>query len=107
VGASWVSDEILEKNPNAQVSVYAVWVPQFGAQRGDLDTSLFHDPRVRVYWDPTGAVAGQVVGQSDAYDVYALYDGDAELRWDTSVASGGPVIADSDRIEDELEKLLS
>ena len=107
MGASWVSNEILEKQPNAPLSVYAVWVPQFGAQRKDLDTSLFHDPRVHVYWDPTGSVAAKVVGQTDAYDVYALYDGDAPLRWNTSVASGGTVIGDSDQIESDLDKLSS
>jgi hypothetical protein len=107
VGASWVSEHILERKPNAQLSVYVVWVPQFGAHRGDIDTSLFHDPRARVYWDSTGAVANAVVGTSDTYDVYALYDGDAQLRWNTSVSSGGTVIANSDRIEHDLEQLLS
>ena len=107
MGASWVSKEILEQKPDAQLSVYVVWVPQFGAQRSDLDTSLFHDRRVRVYWDPTGAVAGTAVGNPDAYDVYALYDGKAELRWDTTVASGGSVIGDSDRLKQDVEQLLS
>ena len=107
MGASWVSNEILEKKPGADLSVYVVWVPQFGAQRSDVDTSLFHDKRARVYWDATGAVGSKVVGNSDVYDVYALYDGDAPLRWDTTTASGGTLIGESDKLKEQVEQLLS
>ncbi len=107
MGASWVSKEILEQKPGAELSVYVVWVPQFGAQRSDVDTSLFHDRRAKVYWDTTGAVGSAVAGNSDVYDVYALYDGDEELRWDTTVASGGTVIGESEHVKQQVEKLLS
>ena len=102
-----MSKEILEQKPAAQLSVYVVWVPQFGAQRSDVDTSVFHDRRARIYWDPTGAVGSAVIGNTDVYDVYALYDGNAELRRDTTVASGGTVIGESDRLKREVEDLLS
>ena len=107
MGASWVHDEILEHHPEADLSVYAVWVPQFGARRGDVDTSLFEDKRVRVYWDPTGAVANRVVGNAGAYDVYALYDAGAELGRQSTTAAGGPVIADAGRLKASVEGLLS
>jgi hypothetical protein len=107
VGASWVRKEILEKYPDARLSVYAIWVPQFGAHRGDVDPSVLDDPRVRTYWDAHGVVANAVVGNPDAYDVYALYDGRAGLSWQTAAATGSTVIGDADRLKGELLGLLS
>ena len=107
MGASWVRRNILDQNPDADLSVHAVWVPQLGATRGDIDSELFADPRVTTYWDPSGAVAEAALGDPNAYDVYALYDGDGELDWTTTVATGRPVIADAETLRDELERLLS
>ena len=105
MGASWVRKNILEQFPDASLAVYAVWSPQLGATRGDIDRELFGDPRVTTYWDPSGVAAEAVVGDSNAYDVYALYDGDAEWAG-TTVGMGVPVIAEADKLRSELEGLL-
>jgi hypothetical protein len=102
-----VRKNILEQFPDASLAVYAVWSPQLGATRGDIDRELFGDPRVTTYWDPSGVAAEAVVGDSNAYDVYALYDGDGELGWEDTVATGGPVIGDADHLKAEVERLLS
>lgn len=106
MGASWVRKNILEQNPDAELAVHVVWVPQLGATRGDIDPDLFGDPRVTTYWDPTGAVAEAAFGDSGAWDVYALYDGDAAWGGAT-VGTGWPVIADVDKLRAELEALWS
>jgi hypothetical protein len=114
VGASWVRKNILEKYPDAPLSVYAVWVTQLGATRGDVDPDLFGDERVTSYWDPDGLV-GQAVGPDvqtfgpAVWDVYALYGPDA--RWDERPTGltdwGAPVIAESDRLGQRVGALLA
>jgi len=106
VGASWVRKNILEQKPQADLAVHVVWVPQLGATRGDVDPGLFGDPRVTTYWDPSGAVAEAVLGDPGAWDVYALYDGEAEWGG-TAVGTGRPVIAEADKLRGELAGLES
>ncbi|MBD0338453.1 MAG: hypothetical protein ICV67_04105 [Thermoleophilia bacterium] len=98
---------ILDENPDADFAVHVVWVPQLGASRGDIDPELFSDPRVTTYWDPAGVASEAVVGDGSAYDVYALYDGDAKLGWETTLATGRPVIADAEDLRARLLELLS
>lgn len=106
MGASWVRKNILEQNPDAELAVHVVWVPQLGATRGDVDPDLFGDPRVTSYWDPNGAVAEAVLGDPNGWDAYALYDGDA--AWGgAAVGMGRPVIAEADKLRAELEGLWS
>jgi hypothetical protein len=114
VGASWVRKNILEKYPDAPLSVYAVWVTQLGAGRGDVDAELFGDERVRSYWDPDGLVGEAIADDVESYgsvvwDVYALYGADA--RWEGRPTGlrdwGAPVIADSDRLGQRVEALLA
>ena len=107
MGASWVQTNILEQHPDADLAVHLVWVPQLGATRGDVDPGLLADERVTAYWDPAGVVAEAAVGDSSAYDVYALYGGDSQLDWRSTVATGRPVIADAERLRSEIERLLS
>jgi len=106
VGASWVRKNILEQNPDAELGVHVVWVPQLGATRGDVDPELFGDPRVTTYWDSTGAVAEAVLGDPNGWDAYALYDGDAPWGG-KAVGTGRPVIAEADQLRAELEALWS
>jgi hypothetical protein len=106
VGASWVRKNILEQNPDAELGVHVVWVPQLGATRGDVDPGLFGDPRVTTYWDPNGLVAEAAFRDSGAWDVYALYDGEAQWGG-TAVGTGRPVIAEADKLRAELEGLRS
>jgi hypothetical protein len=102
-----VRKNILEKNPDASLAVYAVWVPQLGATRGDIDPDLFGDDRVTTFWDPDGLAGEAIADNAGAdWDVYALSDGSA--GWDAApLDTGAPVIADSDRLRASLEGLLS
>lgn len=108
MGASWVRKNILEQFPDASLAVYAVWSPQLGATRGDIDPDLFGDDRVTTFWDPDG-LAGEAIADDAGganWDVYTLYDGSA--GWDAApVDTGAPVIADSDRLRASVEGLLS
>ena len=107
MGASWVRKNILEKYPDAPLSVYVVWVTQLGATRDDIDRDLFTDERVKTYWDPdglAGAAVAATVGTD--WDLYALYGPDAS--WGARPAdSGAPVIADSDRLAQSVEALAA
>jgi hypothetical protein len=107
VGASWVRKNILERFPDAPLSVYAVWVTKLGASRDDIDLDLFGDDRVTSYWDPEGLVGDAILDDAGAdWDVYALYDGAA--GWDAApVDTGAPVIADAERLRASLERLLT
>ena len=106
MGASWVRKNILEQNPDAELGVHVVWVPQLGATRGDVDPGLFGDPRVTSYWDPSGVVPEAVLGDPNGWDAYALYDGEAEWGG-TAVGTGRPVIVEADKLRAELEGLRS
>jgi hypothetical protein len=86
VGASWVRENILQRYPNADVTVYAVWVPALaGDSRGDWDGSVLADRRVRQFWDD-GSTASAWLGEHAAnssglfYDVWILFGPDA--RWE-------------------------
>jgi hypothetical protein len=81
-----VQEEILEKNPAADIQVYAVWFNMFpGDDRSGWDFSLLSDPRVRHFWDED-KLAGRFFAQSEdfylpvAWDIYYLYGPDA--HWD-------------------------
>jgi len=112
VGASWVRNNILEKHPDAPISVYAVWVSQLGGNRGAVDSGLFDDERVSSYWDPAGVVGNAIaddVGamESIIYDVYALYGPDAQWADDAPEPAdwGEPVIAATDRLAERVLEL--
>lgn len=107
MGASWVRNNILEQNPDAELAVYVVWGRQLGATSGDIDQGLFEDERVTTFWDPTGVAAEVALGDPTAYDVYALYGPDAALGWESTVVTGRPVIADAERLRVALERLVS
>jgi hypothetical protein len=79
-----VQNEILAKNPSADLRVYAIWLPFVGGYRGAISASVFPDPRVSNYWD-----GGQLTSNwfsrylthrpPPLYDFYALYGPGA--RW--------------------------
>jgi hypothetical protein len=106
-----VSDNILAEHPDADLRVYAVWVPALATDsRSDWDPSVLADPRVRHFWDGEYAVGydlGPRIGEPSAlvYDVYAVYDADA--RWgDPPAGAGRTVIGESEQLRSELEPLL-
>jgi hypothetical protein len=114
VGASWVANNILEKYPDAPISVYMVWVPQMGASRDNIDANLFGDERVKTYWDQ-GELAGLAIADDVQafewipWDVYTLYGPDA--RWKDGPPDpadwGAPVIAKTDSLGESVEELVA
>lgn len=83
-----MQQEILEKNPAADLRVYAVWLSMvLTDSRARWSDRLMPDPRVVHLWDAAHAVGRWFAKNPDppytdgeiAWDVYYLYDRDA--RW--------------------------
>jgi hypothetical protein len=110
-----VQSEILEKNKNRPLKVYAIWFNMVETDtrarwRGDLLT----DPRVVQYWDE-----GKTIGQWYAarppfafygdvlWDAYILYDrGERLTDWPTTGASWGrTILRTRDRLKEGVEKV--
>lgn len=116
-GASWVRDNILERRPNAKLAVYVVWLPMLDTDsRGEVDTDLIADPRVRQLWDGERVVGrwladARVGGAGPSgivWDAYYLFGPDAE--WNERPAPvagfGAPVISSTGDLERQLAPLL-
>jgi hypothetical protein len=107
-----VQSEILEKNPQPDLAVYAVWLPFLGGSREAIDTEILADPRVVHFWDGARLTSewfgNNVFDGFLAWDVYLLYGPDA--RWGDSpgepVSAGGTVIGQSERIRSDVTSLL-
>lgn len=81
--------EILEKNPNAKLKVYAVWFNMLASDaRSRWPQGLFSDPRVAEYWDDKKVLGTWYAGHPDyqdypgqvLWDAYLLYGPGA--RWE-------------------------
>ena len=76
---SGVQKEILEKHPEADVKVYAVWFSMLpGDSRSGWDDCVISDPRVHNPWDrkhlASQAFAGDIEGVAPpVWDAYLLY----------------------------------
>jgi hypothetical protein len=109
-----VRDDILAKNPRANLVVYAVWLPELGGSRDAWSSSVLPDRRVVSYWDGDERVAlwyaSHVVDQPGiVWDAFFLYGPSA--RWGSTpgplVAGGGTVIGESERLQAAIRPLLS
>jgi hypothetical protein len=111
-----VQREILEANEEADIRVYAVWVPSLGGTQdaAELSQRVLPDPRVLHYWDEealTSAWFAEIVEHSSvpAWDVYYLYDPDA--KWsaipEPLVSSGGTIIGQSAALADAIRPLAA
>lgn len=108
--------EILEADPDADLAVYAVWVPFLGGTRdaASLSQRVLPDPRVIHFWDGSALTSdwfADHVEQSSApaWDVYYLYGPDA--RWSEVpgplVGSGATIIGRSRQLETAIKPLLA
>ena len=97
---------ILEKYPDSDLKVYAVWFEMLsGDARDAWNPAVLADPRVRHFWDAHW-VAGrwyskQVFGDDGiAWDVYLLYG--PTVEWGTSppapISKGGDIITTTDTL---------
>ncbi len=85
-GASWVQQEVLEKNPGRDVQVYAVWFNVLPTDsRGRWDPDLLDDPRVTEFWDPAGTAGDYFAEHRDAM---GLDFSGGVVVWDVSLLFG-------------------
>lgn len=105
-----MQEEILEKQPDTDFRVYAIWMPlTWKDVRTEWDPELLSDARVSHYWDEE-CVSGfwfseHVTGQKPvAWDAYFLYGADA--TWDDTlgplVSTGYPIVAKSEKLQADL-----
>ena len=100
--------EILEAEPEAELAVYAVWVPFLGGTRdaAALSQRVLPDPRVIQFWDEAALTSDWFAervenSQAPAWDVYYLYGPDA--RWtdvpSPLLSSGATIIGRSSELK--------
>ena len=113
-GASWVQRNLLERHPDADLRVYAVWFGVLGSDSRDgWDGAGLTDARVGHYWDEAAVgsrfFGEHVTGRQLEWDSYFLYGTDAwwEAEPGPLVVDGHTVIARADRLRDALEPLVS
>jgi hypothetical protein len=101
-----VQTQLLDKNPETPLRVYAVWVPlPISMTRDKWDAANMPDARVREFWDVDQVISGWFGSQVDgldglSWDMYYLYGPDAV--WDTVptplIRSGGSIYAERERL---------
>lgn len=113
-GARWVQKDVLEKNPDLPVKVYAVWFNMLksDARSGWPDGALT-DSRVTHYWDEDKVLGRwfapkfQEGNEGAMWDTFLLYPPNA--HWDQDItkplAWGCPVIKDRDGLTRGLAEL--
>ena len=118
-GARWVQREILEKYPEAEFQIYAVWFDVLlGDDRSAWNPDLLVDSRVTEYWDsdrtlgewfPRQEGYDPVVFGPLAWDIFFLYG--PEVVWEDAptplITSGNTIIAKRERLRSGLSKLLA
>jgi hypothetical protein len=107
-----VRNEILNKNPSADVRVYAVWFDMYpGDARWRWDGEGITDSRVVHFWDEQKTVgtwfsANLTHRDSPTWDFYALYPPEAHDLGSPS-SSGGTIIGRRDQLQASLKPLLA
>jgi hypothetical protein len=109
-----VQRDILEQHSNAEVKVYAVWLPVLGGDsRRGWDDEVMTDRRVTHLYDGerlVGSWFAQNVTLEDGFvwDTYLLYGPDA--TWSNVptllISSGGTIIDKGSELRDKLVPLL-
>jgi hypothetical protein len=107
-----VQNEILDKNPTADVRVYVVWFDMFpGDARWRWDGGGMTDPRVLHFWDEQKTVGSWFSANltdrgSPTWDFYVLYGPDApDLASPSSM--GGTILGRRDALQAALRPLLT
>jgi hypothetical protein len=125
-GTRWVQTELLEKYPNANLRVYAVWFSMMPADaRSKWSSTLLIDGRVSHRWDEgkvvgrwfarrTAAIKSQLAAGSAwsdgeiLWDAYLLYGADA--RWDDEPSGlihwGRTIVAGRGTLKEDFERLF-
>ncbi len=75
-----MQSNILEKNPDLDLQVLAVWFNVLGGDdRSRWPADLLSDSRVAHYWDPDGETGFWFADHRDNYDTHGYVGG---LAWD-------------------------
>ena len=109
-----MQNEILAKNPRANIRVFAVWLPVLsGDSAQGWDPIVLKDPRVTNYWDPHLLVStwlGQHGTHSGAivWDHYFLFGPSASWRSIPGplAGNGGDVIDVTGQLRAQVRSLL-
>ena len=109
-----MQSEILDKNPSADLKVYAVWFSMLSSDaRSRWPDNLLTDPRVVHLWDGTRAAGRWFAENEDfylpiAWDVYYLYG--PKARWDETprplLSSGGTILYRKDSLKRDLARFI-
>ena len=111
-------DNILDERPDAEIAVYAVWLPMLGGeQRSDWDGGPLVEPRVDHFWDGdrlTGRwLADHETGElgssgGGVWGAYFLFGPDARWVEEPSdlAAAGEPIIGETGKLAEAAAKLL-
>ena len=109
-----MQSEILDKNPSAELKVYAVWFSVLsGDDRSRWADDLLTDSRVVHLWDGAQTTARWFAENEDfhlpiAWDVYYLYGPNA--RWDETPApllsSGSTILFRKDTLRQDMAPLI-
>jgi len=115
-----VQSEILEKNPDADLTVLAIWFNVLpGDSRESWSADLFRDQRVEELWDEERAVGRWfaedpeladrgLTGTGVMWDTYLLFGADA--RWvdrpSPLAGAGATIVRKRHQLAEELRMLL-
>lgn len=116
-GASWVRENIMEKYPDEEITVYAVWFNMIGGdQKEGWDPKVLADRRVTHYWDEKRVLGKWVaknvgdckhLGPID-WDSYYLFDKDGKWvkTFGNVKACGTPILKAADKLEHAIIELF-
>lgn len=116
-GASWLRENIMEKYPHEEITVYAVWFNMIPGDRKERwDPKLLADKRISHYWDEDRVLGKWIaenvedcehLGPID-WDSYYLFDGDGQWK-DTFTgieACGTPIASATKPLKEAFAKLV-
>ena len=115
-GARWVQKEVLEKQPDAHLKVYAIWFEMVpGDARSRWPSGLLADPRVEHFWDANKLVGGWY-GAHPSYgngggvwwDIWLLYGRDSAWTDQPShrIDQGRTIVGTRERLKSKLSEIL-
>jgi hypothetical protein len=110
-----VQQEILDRHPDADLRVYALWIDMLaGDARDQWDAAGLTDRRVTHLWDGPNTVGRWVAANLDGYegsdwDFFLLFGPDASWNGQPAplMESGFTVVREGDALRGALQPLLS